>query len=113
MKNFTKVLAFVLTLVMIVGAFAACKGKEPDKYADLTVSSREVVGITPGAGGTSKVSVTPDLGLVKDADFADYADWETYKGVFGEYYKWLLASQKEADNSSKYVLQAIAEAKLR
>ena len=112
MKNFTKVLAFVLTLVMLVGAFAACKGKEPDKYADLTVSSREVVGITPGAGGTSKVSVTPDLGLVKDADFADYADWETYKGVFGEYYKWLLASQKEADNSSKYVLQAIAEAKL-
>ena len=112
MKNFTKIVAFLLTLSMVVVAFASCQPKEPDKYADLTVSSREVVGINPGQSGTSKVSVTPDLSLVKDSDFSDYADWEIYKSVFGEYYKWLLASEKESDTSSKYVVQAIAEAKL-
>ncbi len=79
MKNFTKIVALLLTLSMVVLAFASCQPKEPDKYADLAVSSREVVGITPGVGATTPITVTPDLGLVKDSDFSDYADWELYK----------------------------------
>ncbi len=112
MKKFAKVAAYLLVLVMVVAAFAACQPKEPDKYADLAVSSREVVGINPGASGTGKISVSMPTSLVKDSDFADYADWETYKSILGDYYTYLLASEVQTDTSAQYAVQAIAEAKL-
>ena len=122
MKIATKFLAIVLVLCMLTAAFAAC-GKGGSKGGDdtevnideskLAVSSREVVTASYGATETSEaVTVTMNLDLVDDTAFADYPDWELYKDVLGDYYKYLLAAKAQADVSAKYAVMAIAEAKL-
>lgn len=114
MKKITKVLTLALALVMLVGAFAACgkKGGLSKEDAKLPSSSRVEVVLDTGKKDTGKVKVDMNLDLVKDADFAEYADWETYKAVLGDYYKYLLAAKAQTDVSAKYAVMAIAEAKL-
>ncbi|MBP5610844.1 MAG: peptide ABC transporter substrate-binding protein, partial [Clostridia bacterium] len=122
MKIATKFLAIVLVLCMLTAAFAAC-GKGGSKGGDdtevnideskLAVSSREVVTASYGATETSEaLTVTMNLDLVDDSAFADYPDWELYKDVLGDYYKYLLAAKAQSDVSAKYAVMAIAEAKL-
>ncbi len=114
MNKFAKKLSLVIALVMIVSVFAACGNDEGGKGGANGNASTKVQVTIPGIGDTSDeaITVNPNLDLVKDSDFADYADWAEYKSALGEYYKYVLAAEQESDVSARYALYAIAEAKL-
>ncbi len=109
-----KVLALLLVLCMIVPFAAACTDPvDPNKPIDTPKDnySRDVVSITGNGGATGELTVTPNLTLVNDADYADYTDWATYKTVLGDFYTYYLAAKAETDVSARYAVMALAEAK--
>lgn len=110
-----KFLALLLVLCMIVPFAVACGNDDPTPTPEPTPTpgayTRDVVEVTGADGESGELTVTPNLNLVSDADFADYKDWAKYKTVLGDYYKYYLAAKAEADVSARYAVMAIAEAK--
>ncbi|MBO4868700.1 MAG: peptide ABC transporter substrate-binding protein [Clostridia bacterium] len=122
MKNLIKVLSLVLAAFMVIGVLAACQdgGKDDDTTTSSTPDVPEE-GVRPTieakdnsiSSDTSALSLTVDLSAYdKLSHEADDENWKVYSEALGEYYKYLLAVDAENDVSGKYVIMAMAEAKL-
>ncbi len=137
MKKFAKLLSILLALAMLVGIMAGCVETPADTTpveSGTTPTTDDNSEATTDNGGepvnanvrptltiddksvsteTGALALTPDFSAYDALQHeADDNDWKVYEAALGEFYKYLLAANSEPDVSGKYVLMAIAEAKL-
>ncbi len=127
MKNLAKLLSVLLALTMLVGIMASCVGTPASTDSTPATTSGDQPGpddnvkVRPTLTIDDKSAASTDEALNLTIDFsaydklshdADDSDWKVYEAALGEFYKYLLAANAENDVSGKYVIMAMAEAKL-
>ena len=115
MKNLIKLLSIVLAAIMVIGVLAACQNKDPKANDPDLANARPAIKGTDKSAASAKTALDLKVDLSaydKLSHEADDEDWKVYSEALGEYYKYLLAVDAESDTSGKYVVMAMAEAKL-
>ena len=115
MKNLVKLLSIVLAAIMVIGVLAACQKKDPKANDPDLANARPLIEAkdNSAAADSSALKLTVDLSAYDKLQHeADDEDWKVYSEALGDYYKYLLAADAEKDVSGKYVILAMAEAKL-
>jgi peptide/nickel transport system substrate-binding protein/oligopeptide transport system substrate-binding protein len=127
MKNLAKLLSVLLALTMLVGIMASCVGTPASTDSTPATTNGDQPGpddnvkVRPTLTIDDKSAASTDEALNLKIDFsaydklsheADDNNWKVYEAALGEFYKYLLAANAENDVSGKYVIMAMAEAKL-